>query len=153
MESKEPFLLNLQLEERSRLLIVEDDDGTRAVLTHFFSIRGYEVVSAVTGREALNIVERDPKLDIVLLDVYVPEVGGLEVLRQIKRMNPGLAVVLMTALRDDEIVQHGVHLGAFDCLLKPLDLLQLEATVAATRLHSEYQRQSWWRRFITGPAA
>jgi two-component system response regulator (stage 0 sporulation protein F) len=135
------------------LLIVEDDEDTRMVLTHYFSIRGYDVVGACTGRQALQIAKSDPLLDIVLLDVFVPEVGGMEVLHQLKGMKPDVGVVMMTALGDREIARHALQLGAFDCLLKPLDLQQVEASIVASQSHTEYQQKSWWKRLIADPAA
>jgi DNA-binding NtrC family response regulator len=153
MESGNPFQLNLPLEGSTRLMIVEDDEDTRAVLSHYFSIRGYDVIAVRTGRQALDLVEGDPTIEVVLLDVFVPEVGGMEVLHQLKDMKPEVSVVMMTALGDREIAHHALRLGAFDCLMKPLDLPQLESTVVACQSHAEYQKQSWWKRLIADPAA
>ncbi|MBI4471159.1 MAG: response regulator [Acidobacteria bacterium] len=153
MESQQPFQLTLPLERRARLLIVEDDDDTRTLLSQFFLTKGYGVVEAQNGRQALDLAKRDHELDIVLLDVFVPEVGGIEVLWQVRYIAPQAGVILMTALGDRMIAQHALRLGAFDCLQKPLDLAQLEATVVACLGHSEYRKQSWWRRLIADPAA
>lgn len=153
MESREPFQLNLPLERRALVLIVEDDHDTQTVLSHFLSINEYDVLCAGTGREALTIIENEPNLDIILLDVFVPGIGGIEVLSRAKRFDPYLNIIMMTALGDREIAHRALELGAFDCLLKPLDLTQLEATLIASLSHSEYRKQSWWKRLILDPAA
>ena len=152
-ETMHPVQLQLPFSERVKLLIVEDYPDTREMLALFFSSEGYEVVTVQNGREALDAIEQDPSFDVVLLDVFIPKIGGMEVLKEIHDRMPELSVILLTALADKEIAQDALRLGAFDYILKPFDLAHVEASVLACLGHRDYQRQRWWRRLVSRPAA
>lgn len=132
---------------------MEDYADTREMLALFFSSEGYDVVTVQNGKEALDAIEQDPTFDIVLLDVFIPKVGGMEVLKEIHDRMPKLSVIMLTALADKEIAQDALRLGAFDYILKPFDLGQVESSVVACLGHREYQQQSWWKKFVSRPAA
>src|SRR5712692_6432736 len=153
MESKDPIQLELPLTDTPKLLVVDDDADTREILRMFFSIRGYSVVTAVDGKDALAAIERNPTIDIVLLDVFIPAIGGMEVLREIQSLTNGPSVILLTGLADKEVAQDAVRLGAFDYILKPFDLARLEAAVEVCLDHREYLKQSWWKRLTLKPAS
>lgn len=146
VESKDPVQLELPFTGTPKLLVVDDDADTRDLLTVFFSGRGFEVIAAKDGNEALESVERDPKIDIVLLDVFIPAIGGLEVLKAIQSRTNGPSVILLTGLADKEVAQDAVRLGAFEYILKPFDLARLEAAVGVCLDHRDYVKQSWWKR-------
>jgi len=153
VESIHPVQLGLPFGEKVKLLIVEDYPDTRELLAHFFAGQGYVVVTATDGKEALDAIEQDPTFDVVLLDVFIPKVGGMEVLKEIHERMPQLSVILLTALADKEIAQDALRLGAFDYILKPFDLGQVEGSVVACLGRRDYQQQSWWRRLVSRPAA
>lgn len=153
VESKYPVQLELPFFEKVKLLVVDDDNDTREILAFYFTDRGYSVFKAQTGKDALRIIEDSPELDVVLLDIFIPDVGGLEVLSEIQKREPRPSVILLTALADREIAQDALRLGAFDYMLKPFDLPQVESSVVACLGHTEYVKQSWWKRFVLGPAA
>lgn len=148
VESRDPHQLDLPFSDRVKLLVVEDDPDTRDLLAFFFSERGYSVFSAQSGKQALDIISENPDLAIVLLDIFIPGAGGMEVLSEIRHRTPRPGVILLTALADREIAQDALNLGAFDYILKPFDLLRLESSVLACLAHNEYQKQSWWKRLI-----
>jgi DNA-binding NtrC family response regulator len=129
-----------------RLLVVDDDSDTQEILRTFFSAHGYQVITAQNGYEALSAVSRDSGIDIVLLDVFLPGIGGMEVLREIHALVGGPSVILLTGLADREIAQDALRLGAFDYILKPMDLARLLTTVEVCLDHREYLKQSWWKR-------
>ncbi len=153
VESVNPVQLALSFGEKVKVLVVEDYPDTREMLALFLAGHGYTVVTARDGREALDALEQDPTFDVVLLDVFIPKVGGLEVLKEIHDRMPQLGVILLTALADKEIAQDALRLGAFDYILKPFDLGQVESSVVACLGHRDYQQQSWWRRLVSRPAA
>ena len=84
-----------------------------------------------------------------LLDVFIPDIGGMEVLTEINELSSPPGVILLTALADREIAQDALRLGAFDYILKPADLNQLESIVVACLGHNEYRKRSWWRRLVS----
>jgi CheY-like chemotaxis protein len=114
-----------------RLLIVDDDPELVGILADLLKGRGYNVVEAASGREALEVLEHDSGITLVLLDVVLPEGGGIETLRTIKQRYPRLTVILMTGMADTETADHAERLGAFDYIQKPIDYDELEGRIIA----------------------
>lgn len=103
-----------------RILIVDDEEAVRSILSHVLRWEGYEPLEAVDGEQALTLV-RGESVDAVLLDLRMPGLDGLEVLRQIKLLDRELPVIMATA---DGLVQHAVtamRMGAHDYLVKPFE--------------------------------
>jgi DNA-binding response OmpR family regulator len=146
VESPYPAQLELSFNDAARLLIVEDDPDTLEMLAVYFSTEGYFVGTAQTGKEALEAATHEPGFDVVLLDLFIPDIGGLEVLAEISRHAPGPSVILLTALADKEVAHDALRLGAFDYILKPYNLEQVESSVVACLAHRDYVKQSWWQR-------
>src|SRR5581483_8386080 len=84
MESTDPIQLDLPLVYSAKVLVVDDDAETRDLLRVFFSGSHYDVLTARDGKEALEMLASDSNVDIVILDVFLPVVGGMEVLREIQ---------------------------------------------------------------------
>jgi DNA-binding NtrC family response regulator len=141
-----PVQLQFSFTEPVKLLVVEDDIDTRDMLAVYFSGQGYAVVTARSGREALEAIERHLDLEVVLLDLVIPDIGGMEILSEINRLTDPPSVILLTGLADKEIAHDALRLGAFDCILKPYNLSQVESSVVACLAHREYLKQSWWQR-------
>jgi len=114
---------------QGHILVVDDDKETVAFLTEFLRCIGFsDIVTAESGEEALRKLEElSPRL--VLLDYRLPDLTGLEVLRRIKKTKPTLPVIMMTAYPNTRGIEGIVQQGAFDLVLKPLDLLYLEQAV------------------------
>ncbi len=153
MESRYPVQLQLSFGERVKLLVVEDDPDTLEMLAVYFSGHGYTVATAQSGKQALQALEGDEDFDLVLLDVFIPDVGGMEILAEINRLTPRPSVILLTGLADKEIAHDALRLGAFDYILKPYNLPQVESSVVACLAHREYLKQSWWKRIALKPAS
>lgn len=111
-----------------RLLVIDDEEEIRNVLARFFGQRRYAVTTAASGKEGLELMEADPA-DAVLLDVHMPGMSGLEVLREIQRRWPGVPVIMVTAESDREVAASAVEQGAFDYLIKPPDFDYLAQTL------------------------
>jgi two-component system response regulator (stage 0 sporulation protein F) len=94
----------------------------------FFQEEGYQVATAVNGREALRQLERW-RPDVVLMDIRMPVMGGLEALPLIKARAPNTAVIIMTAYVEVALLKQIWHLGASDFIYKPFDLEELRVTV------------------------
>jgi CheY-like chemotaxis protein len=112
-----------------RVLVVDDEPEVRLVLLEFLSSRGYDVTAASGGAEAVAIVEAT-KPDLVLLDVAMPDMDGLEALRRIVAIAPTLAVIMVTANADIGITSKLLALGAVDYVPKPFDLDYLDQAVS-----------------------
>lgn len=114
----------------ARLLIVEDDDDLRTILAQRFSESGYEVVTAATGPAALEAVEADVP-DLVMLDVMLPELDGVEVCRRLRAKHPLLYIMMLTARADELDRVVGLEVGADDYVTKPFSLQEVVARVRA----------------------
>ncbi|MCP4285199.1 MAG: sigma-54-dependent Fis family transcriptional regulator [Gammaproteobacteria bacterium] len=111
------------------ILVVDDDRSIRRSLELHLSAEGFSVTTAVDGREAVDRA-LNTQLDLVLLDLRLPEMDGFEVLRAIKAGKPSLPVVMITAYDDMHTAIEAIRLGAIDHLGKPLDLDQLDEVIA-----------------------
>ncbi|HEX6533262.1 MAG TPA: HD domain-containing phosphohydrolase [Gemmatimonadaceae bacterium] len=111
-----------------RLLIVDDEDSIRAALTRFLRTRGYTVEAANSGSAALSALEHDRFL-LMLCDIRMPGMTGLDVLPQALANDPDLAVVMLTAVNDALTATEALARGAFDYLVKPVELPVLEGAV------------------------
>ncbi len=113
-----------------RLLIVDDDRALRDALRRALTLGGYEVQTAASGVEALDLVAQSPP-DALVLDVAMPEIDGLEVCRRLRRVCNELPILMLTA--KDSIADRidGLDAGADDYVVKPFDLGELRARLRA----------------------
>ena len=113
----------------AKLLVIDDDQDTCEYLKEFFEQRKCIVLTANSGKKGLSIVKKD-KPDIVLLDVNMEGMSGLEVLKEIKAIDSAVKVIMVTVAADKEIRQKAEELGADDFVKKPLNTTYLEGTVS-----------------------
>lgn len=111
-----------------KLLVVDDEVDICDFVKSFFKERNFEVTTAHNGRSAVETV-RSEKPEIVLLDLKMPIMGGLEALKEIRTMDKNCRVVIVTAMEDMDTVDEAKKCGAVDYITKPLLLEQLERTV------------------------
>jgi two-component system, NtrC family, response regulator AtoC len=112
-----------------RILIVDDEDLIRWSLQQKLSNWGYRALEAADGESAVALVERESP-DLVLLDIHLPDINGLEVLKAIRESNPRVVVIIMTAYGVLEDAVAALRLGAYDFVSKPLNFEELRATIA-----------------------
>ena len=113
-----------------RILIVDDEEELVSALRERLNLRGFQAQGVTTGAAALELIE-EAAFDVVLLDIKMPELGGLEVIRQIKDLRPRLQVVLLTGHGSVKSVEEGMALGAFDYLMKPVKIDNLVGILTA----------------------
>ncbi|HOO00806.1 MAG TPA: sigma-54 dependent transcriptional regulator [Syntrophales bacterium] len=136
---------------RYRILIVDDDELLQKPLKHILSGK-YETVVAASGEEAIDVIERE-KIDLVLLDIRLPGMDGIETLKAIRERDDKILVIMMTAFEDIKTVITSMKLGAFDYLVKPLDMEEIEIIVERAlenlRLKKELEilRKAYIREF------
>jgi DNA-binding NtrC family response regulator len=111
-----------------RVLLVDDEGSVRMTLAANLELEGFEVVEASNGRSALEVVGREP-IDLVLTDVRMPGMNGVELFRCLRQERPGVPVVLMTAFALEDLVEAAVGEGAFTVLPKPFTVDHVVATL------------------------
>lgn len=112
----------------SKLLIVDDELDVREFARHFFRKRGIDVSVASTGGEALLAVEAVCP-DLILLDIRMEDMSGVDVLKELRRRNNVVKVVMVSGVEDERVIQETVALGALGFIHKPLILEELEKVV------------------------
>lgn len=116
--------------EGLRILIVDDEEELVSALVERLKLRGFKATGVTRGEDALSFLEEE-ECDVVLLDVKMPGLGGLEVIRRIKEGHPGLEVILLTGHGSVKSVEEGMALGAFDYLMKPVKIDNLVRVLSA----------------------
>ena len=107
------------------ILLVDDEIPFVKTLTKRLSKRELNIVAAFSGQEALAQLEKDAAIDIVVLDIKMPGMDGLETLEEIKRHYPSVEVIILTGHSAIDSAIKGMRLGAFDYLVKPCDIDRL----------------------------
>ena len=130
--------------EPFKVLLVDDEVDFLEALVKRLRKRGLDVTAIGSGAEALALIEREP-VDVVVLDVRMPGMDGLEVLRAIKKINPGIEVIMLTGHANVEVAIEGMELGAFDYLMKPMDIDEL-----LYKLQDAYRKKQIQEKKIEG---
>ena len=134
------------------ILLIDDDDSLRRVVEYNLHEEGYRVITAADGTSGLQAFQSQP-IDLVLTDIRMPEMDGLELLTRLKSMHPDLPVVILTAHGTIDSAVDAMKLGAADYLTKPFNREQLKAAVrkalevAALTTENRYLRQVVAERF------
>jgi two-component system, NtrC family, response regulator HydG len=124
--------------QRPVLIVIDDEQGILDVVGRFATRAGFDVVTCAGGREGIARIQSGPA-DLVMVDLRMPDVGGLEVLRAIRESNPNCQAVLMTGFASVDTAVEAIKLGAMDYLSKPLDFVRLQQML--TTLRDEIERR------------
>ncbi len=111
-----------------KILIIDDEHSIRETLEMFLREKGYEVATSEDGEKGLESVQRE-RPDIVILDIRLPGMDGLEVLRRIKEKEEDIHVIMITAYHDIETTKQAMKLGAYEYIHKPLDADEFENAI------------------------
>src|SRR5437867_5313032 len=114
--------------DKSRILVVDDEEALRTVLSSELNSGGYDVTTASDGDETIASVQ-NKKFDLVLLDIKMPKVDGFEVLKFIKKTSPTVKVIMLTGFADLKNAIESKKHGAEDFVSKPYDLVDLLTTI------------------------
>jgi len=112
----------------NKLLIVDDQYGIRLLLHEIFKKEGYDVYQAANGFQAIDIVTND-RPDLVVLDMKIPGMDGIEILKRIKEIDQDIKVILMTAYGELDIIEEAKKLGAIRYFAKPFDIDEIKTVV------------------------
>ncbi len=111
-----------------KLLIVDDQYGIRILLNEVFQKEGYQTFQAANGYQALDIVEKHSP-DLVLLDMKIPGMDGIEILKRLKAIDSSIQVIIMTAYGELDMIQESKDLGAITHFAKPFDIDEIRDAV------------------------
>lgn len=118
-----------------KILVVDDERGSRMALEVPLRLSGYDVVAAGGGREAIDL-GHGRKFDVVLTDIYMPDLNGLEVVREFRRFSPETRIIAVTAQGSLEIAMKAIEEGAFDFIAKPFNIDEVMELVRRAAAHS-----------------
>ncbi|MBN1794503.1 MAG: response regulator [Candidatus Omnitrophica bacterium] len=113
-----------------KILILDDEEGIRDFLGTFFRDKGYTVYAAEEGSVALAIIEKESP-HLMLLDLKMPSMGGMDVFRQAKRLKRDIQVIIITAMDDRRMRRYARRLGVIEYILKPFSLSYLNDLIEA----------------------
>ncbi|MDY6847549.1 MAG: sigma-54-dependent transcriptional regulator [Geoalkalibacter sp.] len=117
------------MKSSTQILVIDDEAHNRQALTLLLSHSGYQVQSAVTGEEALEIMEKSP-FEIIITDLFLPGVSGIDILKRVKEDSPYTSVILITGNASAETAVEAMKEGAFDYITKPFNFEKLKVIVA-----------------------
>ncbi|VBB43221.1 Response regulator receiver domain protein [uncultured Desulfatiglans sp.] len=106
----------------AHIMLVDDEVPFVETMTKRLTKRELEVDSAFSGEEALKLLEHKPQTEVIILDVKMPGMDGIDTLREIKRQQPLVEVIMLTGHATVETAIEGMKLGAYDYLMKPCDM-------------------------------
>jgi two-component system response regulator HydG len=125
--------------QKPLVVVIDDEQGILDVVSRFAQRAGYEAITCASGRDAIARLQT-VRADLVMVDLRMPDIGGLDVLRAIREIDPHCQAVLMTGYASVETAVEAIKLGATDYLSKPLDFERLEQLLAGVRDDLERRR-------------
>jgi len=127
--------------KKIKLLLVDDEKAFLDTITKRLEKRGLDVSAVYSGKEALAEIEKNKALEVIVLDVKMPEMDGIQTLVELKRKAPLMEVIMLTGHATVETAIEGMKLGAFDYLMKPCDIEiligKVKGAAAKKREHEE----------------
>ncbi len=130
-----------------KILLVDDDPTFRLIAARKLAFEGYACDLASSAKEALEKLYRD-HFDLAIIDVRLPDISGVELLKQVKLLDPFFPVIMVSGLKDSSVVKDSLKIGAYDYVFKPVDFEELSAVIrkaiehhSLLRLKENYQRE------------
>jgi two-component system response regulator (stage 0 sporulation protein F) len=114
--------------QAATILVVDDEENAREGLSKILSKEGYVVETAANGKEAIDTIKRH-NFDLVITDMRMPLMDGFEVLREIKKMDEGIGVIMITAYGEVESYLEAMNMGAFEYINKPVRVNELKRVI------------------------
>jgi DNA-binding NtrC family response regulator len=114
----------------AKILLVDDEQRFRTTTSKLLAAKGFATSTAGSGSEALEQMKENP-FDVVILDVRMPEMGGVEVLAELKKLDPHVEVIIMTGYASVDTAKEIMKLGAYDFMLKPCAIDDLVEKIEA----------------------
>jgi DNA-binding response OmpR family regulator len=132
----------IMVEQAVRILVVDDEATARVSLAEILRLEGYQVATAASGEEALSLLDKSDPFDLMVLDIKMPGMSGLEVTELVQERYPGVVIILLTAFGALETAIEAIRQGASDYLLKPASVPEiLESVRNGLVKHQRTQRR------------
>jgi DNA-binding NtrC family response regulator len=132
--------------EKISVLVLDDEANSAEEILEFLQKEGYNVFSANSAKAGQAILKRE-KIDIILLDLYLPDANGLDFLGKIKTENPTIEVIMISGQGDVDSIIRSIRLGVVDFLRKPLRQIDLSSALARTKkIQESYRIITWHER-------
>lgn len=126
---------------KPKILVVDDEASHRKMIEAVLSDEGYEIKQADDGQTAIDAVKKE-FYDLVLMDIRMSAVGGIEALKQIKEISPAIPIIIMTAYASIDTAVNALKSGAYDYLTKPLDIDELKILVQKTLRYHQLEKEN-----------
>lgn len=123
---------------KKRILIVDDQKGVRRLLEELFKREGWEVYIACDGKEAINKVDKVLP-DIILMDMKMPNMNGLEASQKILQKHKDLSILMMTAYGEMDVIKKALQAGIKRCITKPFDIMELKDVVTKVAIEKDLE--------------
>src|SRR5438128_8340193 len=117
------------MSDRAKILLVDDEPGMLRYIRTLLEVDNHTVQTASTGEEALELVEKGLQPNLVLLDLLMPGIDGLETLERLRKLQPNVRVVMLSCVNDTKKVVQAIHLGATDYITKPFEKAELDKVI------------------------
>src|SRR5215813_14712535 len=117
------------MSKTANILLVDDEPGMQRYIKTLLEVDDYKVETASSGEEALERLQKGLEPDLVLLDLLMPGIDGLQTLEQLREMRPGVKIVMLSCVNDTRKVVQAMRLGAHDYLTKPFQKAELDAVI------------------------
>ncbi|MGR3173086.1 MAG: response regulator transcription factor [Candidatus Scalindua sp.] len=112
----------------SKILVVDDEVKAYELLKRFLEKKGYEVITSNSGENAIKKVKNE-KPSVMLLDIRMPGMGGIEVLNRVREFDKDVGIIMVTAVKEEETGKEALRLGADEYITKPIDFDYLETSI------------------------
>ncbi len=130
---------------KPKILVVDDEASHRKMIEAVLSDEGYEIKQADDGQSAIDAVKKE-FYDLILMDIRMHAVGGIEALKQIKEISPAIPIIIMTAYASVDTAVNALKSGAYDYLTKPLDIDELKILVQKTLRYHQLEKENIYLR-------
>jgi len=117
---------------QTKVLLIDDEVEFVSALAERLQLRNYDMKTANTALEALALIYKDPP-DVIVLDLKIPGMDGIEALKTIKKFDPSIEVIMLTGHGDIQSVEEGMKSGAFEYIMKPVDIGELTSIIDRAR--------------------
>jgi len=122
------------LDSRTKILVVDDEPTICSMMTVFLTQIGYAVRTVNSGDDAITVFDEDPP-DMVLLDISMPGMRGIDVLQLMKHRKADCGIIMLSAYGDDQTIQEALDMGAFCYIQKPMELMDLKQRLEELHQH------------------
>ena len=122
--------------EDARILVVDDEEDVRSLVAEFLGSKGYSVLTAATGPEAIAAVQHH-RPALVLMDIRMPKMDGLEAIERIREIDRRVGFIMLTAVEEEGVAREAMRRDAYDYLTKPLDFGYLELAILTKLAYAE----------------